>query len=133
MVLDSKTLINRQVQITLQVTQRCLVSVYIPSHTVLLEHVDGNGSYYLNATKDYVKHQVELMPESSMKGRNVLSTERAYTSISTSNWLLAQDIASVGMLVSNRVGLPDEVKDAKNRDEFKSSMYWEQDEGNLAF
>lgn len=58
--------------------------------------------------------------------------DRLYTSISTSNWLLAQNITSVGTLVSNRVSLPDEVKHAKNRDEFKSSMYWEQEKGNLA-
>ena len=45
---------------------------------------------------------------------------------------MAQNITSVGTLVSNRVRLPDEVKHAKNRDEFESSMYWEQEEGNLA-
>ena len=58
--------------------------------------------------------------------------DRLYTSISTSNLLLAQNITSVGTLASNRVRLPDEVKHAKNRDEFESSMYWEQEEGNLA-
>ena len=56
--------------------------------------------------------------------------EMLYTSISTSNWLLARNITSVGKLVSNHVGLPDEVKDAKkkNRDEFESSMHWEQEQ-----
>ena len=58
-----------------------------------------------------------------MKGRNI-SMDRLCTSISTSNWQLTQNIASAGMLIFNRVGLPDEVKDAKNRDEFESSLHW---------
>ena len=70
------------------------------------------------------------MPASSMKDRNI-SMNRLYISISTLNWLLARNILSVGTLVPNRVGLPNEVKDAKNRDEFETSMYWEQEEGNL--
>ena len=93
--------------------------------------VDGNGAYYFNATEDYVKHLVESMPASSMKGRNI-SMDRLYTSISTSNWLLARNITSVGTLVSNRVRLPDEVRDVKDRDELDSSMHWEQEKGNLA-
>ena len=94
--------------------------------------VDGNDPYFLSRTENYVKHLVELMPASSVKSRNI-SMDRLCTSISTAIWLLAQNFTSVGTLVSNLVTLPDEVKDAKNRDEFESSMYWEQEEGNLAF
>ena len=83
---------------------------------------NGNGPYYLNANEDYVKYLVESMPASSMKGRNI-SMDRLYISISTSNWLLAENIISDGTLVSNRVGLPDEIKDEKNRNEFESSKY----------
>ena len=79
--------------------------------------VDGNGLHYLNATEDYVKHLVVLMPESFVKGKNI-SMNRLCTSISTSNWLLIQNITSVATPVSNCVGLSNKVKDAKNRDEF---------------
>lgn len=61
-----------------------------------------------------------------------ISMDRLYTSISTLNWLLARNIISVGALFSNRVGLPDELKDARNRDEFENSMPWKQKEDNLA-
>ena len=54
------------------------------------------------------------------------------TSISTSNWLLVRNITSIGTFVSNCIGLPNEVKDAKNRDKFESSMHWDQEEGNVA-
>ena len=57
---------------------------------------------------------------------------RLYKSISTSNWLLKHNITSVGTLVSNRVGLPDKLKDASQRDELESTMHWEQEHGNLA-
>lgn len=93
--------------------------------------VGGNGPYYLNATEDYMKHLSESMPESSMKGRNIFM-DRLYTSISKSNWLLTRNIISVGTLVFIPVGLPDEIKDARNRNEFENVMHWEQEEGNLA-
>ena len=92
---------------------------------------DSNAPYYFNATEDYVKHLVESMSASSMKCIDI-SMDRLYTSISTSNCLLAQNIASVGTLVSNRVRLPDEVRDVKDRDELDSSMHWVQEKGNLA-
>lgn len=57
-----------------------------------------------------------------------ISMDRLYTSISTLNWLFI----SVGALFSNRVGLPDELKDARNRNEFENSMPWKQKEDNLA-
>ena len=70
---------------------------------------------------------VESMPTSSMRDEKI-SMDRLYTSISTLNWLFI----SVGALFSNRVGLPDELKDARNRNEFENSMPWKQKEDNLA-
>ena len=93
--------------------------------------VDGDGPYYLNATEDYVKCLVQALPMINMKGRNI-SIDRLYTSISTANWLLEQDVTTVGTLVTNRVGLPDEVKDTKSRNEFESTLHWEKEHGNLA-
>jgi len=78
-----------------------------------------------------VKALVEAMPKSSMKGQNI-SMDRLYTSISTCNWLLNRNITTVGTLVTNRIGLPDELKDAKQREEFESTIHWDKDTGNLA-
>ena len=93
--------------------------------------VEGTSPYYLNATEDYVKHLVQSMSVSSMKERNI-PMDQLYTSISTSNWLLKHNITLVGTLVSNCIGLLDEVKDASQQDEFESTMHWEQEHGNLA-
>lgn len=54
---------------------------------------DGNASYYLNATEDYVKHMIASMPASSMKDR--------ITSIASCTHSFPHQI---GTLVSNRVG-----------------------------
>ena len=84
--------------------------------------VQGTGLYYLNVTEDYLKHLVQSVPVSLMAGRNI-SMDQLYTSISTLNWLLEHNITSVGTLVSIRVGLPDEVKNASPWDEFESDIW----------
>ena len=67
---------------------------------------DGTGPYYLSPTEDYVKSLVNAMPRSSVKGRNI-SMDRLYRLISTANCLLKNEIAVVGTLVTNRIGLND--------------------------
>ena len=62
------------------------------------------------------------MPRSSVKGRNV-SMDKLYTSISTENWLLKNEITIVGTLVANRNGLPDDLGNAKKRVEFETTMH----------
>ena len=93
--------------------------------------VEGDGPYYINTTEDYIKKLVSAMPESSVKGRNI-SMDKLYTSISTANWLLNNNITSVGTLVSNLHSIPDELKHTKQREEFESTIHWEKEEGNLA-
>ena len=92
--------------------------------------VEGAGPYYLTATEDYVKQLVNSMAINQMKGRNI-SMDRLYTSISTTKWLLERDITVVGTLVSNRVGLPAELKDGKERNEFDSTIHWEKEDGDI--
>ena len=58
--------------------------------------------------------------------------DRLYTSISTANWLLKNEITVVGTLVINRIGLPDDLKNAKQRGEFESTMHWEKTEGDIS-
>ena len=71
------------------------------------------------------------MSRSSVKGRNILM-DRLYTTVSTANWLLKNEITVVGTLVSNRIGLPDDLKNANQRGEFESTMHWEKIEGDLS-
>ena len=93
--------------------------------------VAGNGPYYLTATEEYIKTLVEAMPVNNMKGRNI-SMDRLYTSVSTAKWLLSRNITLVGTLQSNRIGLPDELKNPKERSEFESTIHWEKQHGNIA-
>ena len=91
----------------------------------------GSGPYYLSSTEDYVKSLVNAMPRSSVKGKNI-SMDRLYTSISTANWLLKNEITVVvGTLVTNRIVLPDDLKNAKKQGKFESIMHWEKTKGDL--
>ena len=58
--------------------------------------------------------------------------DRLYTSISTANWLLKNEITVVRTLVTNRIGLPNDIKNAKQRSEFESTMHMEKTEGNIS-
>ena len=55
-----------------------------------------------------------------------------HTSISTANWLLKNEITVVSTLVTNRIGFPDDLKNAKERGKFESTMHWEKTEGDLS-
>ena len=81
---------------------------------------NGNGSYYICETEDYVKYLVnEVEKDTSLKGRNI-STDRLYTSAPLAKWLLDRDITTVGTLNTVRFGIPDEVKHAVCRENFLS-------------
>ena len=65
----------------------------------------GKGPFYINATIDYVKYLViQTKNQANLKGRNI-STDRLYTNIEASNWLLEQNINIVGTLPKGRVGI----------------------------
>ena len=53
-------------------------------------------------------------------------------SISTANWLLKNEITVVGTLKTNHIGLPDDLKNVKQRGEFESTMHLEKTEGYLS-
>ena len=48
------------------------------------------------------------------------------------NWFLKNRITVVGTLVTKRIGLPDDLKKAKQRGQFESIMHWEKIEGDLS-
>ena len=58
--------------------------------------------------------------------------DRLYTSISTANWLLKNEITVAGTLVTNRIGWPDDLNNVKQQGEVESTMHWEKTEGDLS-
>ena len=85
--------------------------------------MDGNGPYYIDHTENYVKYLVEeFEKDASLLGRNI-STDRLYTSISLENWLLERGITTVGTLNTNRIRIPDEIKQTKDREEFSATCH----------
>ena len=91
---------------------------------------DGNCPYYIDHTENYVKYLVEeFEKDASLLGRNI-STDRLYTTISLANWLLERGNTTVGILNTNRIGVPDKIKQTKNNEEFSATCHVDSS-GNL--
>ena len=91
---------------------------------------NGDGPFYIESTEQYVKYLInETEKDVSLHGRN-LSTDRLYTSISLAKWLLDRHITTVGTLNTNRIGIPDELKSTKDREEFSVTCHLD-DSGQL--
>ena len=56
--------------------------------------------------------------------------DRLYTSISLANWLYERDII-IGTLMTNRIGIPAEIKKTDNRPELCTTVHWEAEDMNL--
>lgn len=77
---------------------RMMLASHRHAKVYYMETLFGNGPFYINATIDYVKHLVtQTKNQVNLKERNI-SVDRLYTSIEAANWLLEQNIASVGTL-----------------------------------
>ena len=57
-----------------------------------------------------------------IRGRNV-SIDRFFTSMTIADWLLDREITTVGTLRTDRIGIPEKVKDT-NRREDQSTKYF---------
>ena len=57
--------------------------------------------------------------------------DRLYTSVPIAQWLLSKDITCIGTIMSNRIGIPAELKQATGREEFSSLMFWEKKKSDL--
>ena len=80
---------------------------------------------------NYTKHLVDkILEHKPLKGRNI-SMDRLYTSVAIARWLLEKDITTIGILQSNRRGIPPEIKDISTREILSTETYWEQD-GDLS-
>ena len=88
--------------------------------------------FFISRTQNYVKELVtKLESHVSLQGRNI-STDRLYISIPIAMWLLKKNITCIGTLQSNRVGIPDEAKSIKERENYSSWMHWEKEHGDLS-
>ena len=72
----------------------------------------------------------EVEKDTSLKGRNV-STDRLYTSVRLAKWLLDRGITTAKTLNTVRIGIPDELKDTKCRENFSVTCHVESKEKSL--
>ena len=70
-----------------------------------------------------------LQQATNLRGRNI-SYDRLYTSIPLVKWLLQQGITSIGTLMTNRRGIPKEIKSISG-EEFTYNVFWEQQKKKL--
>ena len=85
------------------------------------------NEYYVKGTINYVKKLVTNFERyQSLRGRNI-SMDRLYTSFEVADWLLKKNITMIGTIMSNRVGIPKEIKDIQNRDDNSYLLFWRSD------
>ena len=60
-----------------------------------------------------------------------MAMDRLYTSVPITQWLLSKDITCIGTIMSNRIGIPAELKQATGREEFSTLLFWEKRKGDL--
>ena len=81
---------------------------------------------YVSGTINYIKLLVnEISRFHDLSGRNI-SMDRLYTSFEIANWLLQKNITMIGTLQMNRVGIPPQMKEFKERECFSTEVYWEE-------
>ena len=87
---------------------------------------EERGQCYIQGTEAIVHYLIEtLSTNSSLAGRNI-SFDRLYTSIPLAKWLLEKRITCIGTMQLNRKGIPDELKETKNRELLSSEIYWDE-------
>ena len=97
------------------------------SHVYCGKPTGEANEYYVTGTYNYITSLVSrLEKEHSLSGRN-LSMDRLYSSFPIADWLFERNITMVGTLQSNRIGIPPELKETKNRGNCSSEMYWKKD------
>ena len=81
--------------------------------------------YYIDSTENYVYYLVNQTANNvELQGRNI-SMDRLYRSISLANWLLGRKITCVGILNHNSLGIPTELKNTSEREEFSVTCHYE--------
>ena len=86
---------------------------------------EEGGQYYIQDTEAIAHYLIALSTNSSLGGRKI-SFNRLYTSILLAKWLLEKRITCIGIMQMNRKGIPDELKETKNRELLSSEIYWDE-------
>ena len=94
------------------------------THAYREKPAEAPNEFYIQGTANYIKF---LAPKPSMyhslAGGNI-TMGRLYTSFKTADWLLERKITTLGTMQSNRVGIPPEIKETKDREILSTEMYW---------
>ena len=91
----------------------------------------GQRPYYIKSPIDYVKYLVTKIEEQqNLHGRNI-STDRLYTSVELSKWLLTRNITTVGTVQKGRHGMPNELFDVKGREKLSVTCHYKEKEKHV--
>ena len=96
--------------------------------------LDGSGPHYIDppTTDNCVKKIINgVLPYANVRGRNV-SMDRCYGSITIANWLLEKNITVVATMNKIRIGLPEDLKSAKDREIHSKTLHFEKTQQQLA-
>ena len=75
------------------------------------------STFYVSGMENSIKVLVECLSECVDLDERSISMDRLYTSVSIANWLLTKNITCVGTLQTQRVGIPEEIRSTKDREE----------------
>ena len=87
---------------------------------------EEGGQNYIQGTEAIAHYVIDtLSTNSSLSGHNNLF-DRLYTSIPLAKWLLEKRFTCIGIMQLNRKGIPDKLKEIKNRELLSSDIYWDE-------
>ena len=84
------------------------------------------GQYYIQGTETIVHYLIETLSTNPSLSGHKISFDQLYTLIPLARWLLEKRITSIGTMQLNRKGIPDELKETKNRGLVSSEIYWDE-------
>ena len=87
---------------------------------------EERGQYYIQGTETIVHYLIKTRSTNSSLAGCKISFDRLYTSIPIAKWLLENRINCIGIMQLNRKGIPDELKETKNRELLSSEIYWDE-------
>ena len=90
------------------------------------------GPYYIDTICDYIKTLVETTGSKlPLEGRNI-SMDLLYTSVAIAKWLREKSITVIGTLMTNRIGIPDEVKAVRHSENFSTTVHFKEERKDMA-
>ena len=111
-------------------------SVEVPySHSIVVsagKPENGEGPHYTPTVLSTVQRLVSnLKKRVELSGRNI-STDNYYTSLPCAEYLMRNNITTIGTMRANRQGIPKEVKDTKGREQNSYQPYWDKRTGKVS-